>query len=115
MIRPAKQCLPIVQQRPVAGEQPYNKEYSLHVRAPYSIHHGDADKAVSLGCDERFAATLTQNKVEHEMYVYPGVTHRETSMNETVLERVKNWYIKHGVLLSNRHGTGSRSGLPAVD
>jgi dienelactone hydrolase len=80
------------------GEQRYNKEYSLKVRAPYSIHHGDADKSVSMACDERFEATLTQNKVEHEMHVYPGVTHRMTSMNETVLERVKTWYLKHGVL-----------------
>jgi len=83
------------------GEQPYNKEHSLKVRSPYSIHHGDADTSVRITCDERFKTTLTKNKVEHEMHVYPGVIHSKTSTNETVLTRVKAWYIKHGVLGRN--------------
>jgi len=48
-----------------------------------------------------FVATRTQNKVKHKMHVYPGFAHRETSTNETVLTRVKAWYIKHGVLGRN--------------
>jgi dienelactone hydrolase len=83
------------------GEQPYNKEYSLKLKAPYSIHHGDADTSVALACDNRFAATLAQNKVEHELHIYPGVTHQKISMHETVLERIQAWYTKHGVLGKN--------------
>ena len=43
------------------------------------------------------------------MHVYPGVIHREISMNETVLERVKNWYTQHGVLRSNPREAAGRT------
>ncbi len=59
-------------------------------------------------CDERFVATLIQNKVEHEMYVYPGITHRETPMHETVLQREKAWYTKHWILGGEQRGSPVR-------
>ena len=80
------------------GEQPYNKELSLKVKAPYSIHHGDADKNVSLACDQRFDATLTQNKVDHEFQIYPGMIHGKTSLDPEVLQHLRTWYQKHGML-----------------
>lgn len=83
------------------GDQSYNKELSTKVRAPYSIHHGDADTSVSITCDKRFEATLKQGKVEYEFHVYPGFAHRQTSTNELVLKRVRDWYAKHGVLSGN--------------
>jgi dienelactone hydrolase/glutamine amidotransferase-like uncharacterized protein len=96
------------------GEQPYNREYSLHVRSPYSIHHGSADTNVRLACDERFEATLTRNRVEHEMHVYPGLTHSKTAMDGTVLERVKAWYAKQGIFDGERGASpnGSRQENP---
>jgi len=83
------------------GVEPTIKELALKIKAPYSIHHGDADTSVRIGFDERFEATLTQNKVEHEFHVYPGFIHNQTATNETVLARVKAWYLKHGVLSRN--------------
>ncbi|MBX7211588.1 MAG: dienelactone hydrolase family protein [Verrucomicrobiaceae bacterium] len=83
------------------GEQSYNKDLSLKITTPYSIHHGDADTSVRLSADVRFEATLTQNKVEHEMRVYPGMTHLQIPANPVVLERIRAWYMKHGVLAAN--------------
>jgi dienelactone hydrolase len=80
------------------GEQPYNKNLSLKVRAPYSIHHSEDDKNVSIGCDERFEATLTRNQVPHEMHVYHGLLHRETATDPTVMERIHAWYAKQGIV-----------------
>lgn len=80
------------------GEQPYNKELSLKVKAPYSIHHGDADKNVSLACDERFEATLGKNNVVHELQVYPGMIHRTTAADPAVLEHIRAWYAARGLI-----------------
>lgn len=83
------------------GDLSYNHEYALKIKTPYSIHHGDADKAVALACDQRLDAILNQNQVDHEIYVYPGITHPKTSMNPTVMERIRAWYVKQGVLRIN--------------
>ncbi len=79
------------------GEQPYNKELSLRITTPYSLHHGDADKNVALASDQRLEATLTKNGVDHELQVYPGMIHRTTSTDPAVLEHVRAWYANHGL------------------
>ena len=43
-------------------------------------------------------ATLTQNKVKHERHGYHGMTHPQISAVATVLDRIRAWYVKHGVL-----------------
>ena len=83
------------------GEQPYNKDLSLLVRTPYSLHHGDADKSVALACDQRFDATLQRNGVGHELRIYPGMAHRDTAADPVVLSRIRDWYHQHGLIEGN--------------
>jgi dienelactone hydrolase len=67
------------------------------VRAPYQLHHGDADAVVALALDQRLAAALAARGVEHELVVYPGASHADVAQSPVVLERVRAWYAGHGM------------------
>jgi dienelactone hydrolase len=67
------------------------------LRAPYQMHHGDADRVVALSADQRFAAVLAARGQVHELIVYPGADHDDVAMNPVVLDRVRSWYAAHGL------------------
>jgi dienelactone hydrolase len=68
------------------------------IRTPYQLHHGDADVVVSLALDQALDRILTSNGVPHELRVYPGFTHEQMALDPAMLERVRAWYVAHGVL-----------------
>jgi dienelactone hydrolase len=68
------------------------------LRVPYQMHHGDRDFVVPLLADQLLAAALRARGVDHELFVYPGADHDDLRLNETVLERIREWYRGHGVL-----------------
>jgi dienelactone hydrolase len=65
------------------------------IRAPYQMHHGDADVVVALSADQRLAALLSTRGVTHQLVVYPGAGHNEVATSAVVLERVRAWYTTH--------------------
>jgi dienelactone hydrolase len=67
------------------------------VRAPYQIHHGDADVVVPIAMDQRFVTLLQSGGVTHELHIYPGGSHEDVARNATVLSRVRAWYAAHGL------------------
>ncbi len=67
------------------------------IRAPYQMHHGDADVVVALALDQRLARILQDGGVPHELHVYPGGSHSDVSQNEGMFVRVRDWYKKHGL------------------
>jgi dienelactone hydrolase len=67
------------------------------VRAPYQLHHGDADAVVALALDQRLAAALAARGVEHELVVYAGASHADVAQSPAMLERVRAWYAGHGM------------------
>jgi len=66
------------------------------IRAPYQMHHGDADTVVTLGLDQRLAGILLKVGVPYELHVYPGAEHNDLSRNPVVLARIRTWYATHG-------------------
>lgn len=74
------------------------------IRAPYQIHHGDADFIVPLEDDLRLDSLLNLNKVEHEFYVYQGYEHNQVLCDPTMFRRVKEWYTRHGLFDSASTG-----------
>jgi dienelactone hydrolase len=68
------------------------------IRTPYQLHHGDADRVVSIAQDESLDAILTTNGVPHELHRYAGYSHEQMALDPTMLERIRDWYTRHGVL-----------------
>jgi len=68
------------------------------IRTPYQIHHGDADRVVSIAQDESLDAILTTSGVPHEFHRYAGYSHEQIALDATMLGRVREWYARHGVL-----------------
>jgi dienelactone hydrolase len=68
------------------------------IRAPYQLHHGDADTVVPLALDQLLAAELQRNPTVHELRVYAGVTHAQIAADPGVLAAVRAWYTAHGLL-----------------
>jgi len=71
---------------------------AMLIRTSYQIHHGDADRVVGIGLAERLDAILTANGVAHEFHRYAGYTHEQIAMDPMMLDRVRDWYRRHGVL-----------------
>ncbi len=71
---------------------------AAHIRAPYQLHHGDADTVVSVSLDQELDRILTSNNVVHELVTYPGYTHERIALDAGMLERVRAWYTLQGVL-----------------
>jgi len=68
------------------------------IRAPYAMHHGDADTVVPLALDQAFASQLATNPTPHQLVVYPGFTHPQIATNAGMLAAVRAWYVQHGLL-----------------
>jgi dienelactone hydrolase len=71
------------------------------IRTPYQMHHGERDFVVAPAADQRLDALLTASGTPHELFVYPGAEHNDVAFDLAILERVRGWYVKNGVL-SNR-------------
>ena len=67
------------------------------IRTPYQLHHGDADMVVPLAQDQRLDGILQSAAVPHELFVYPGASHDDVAQSQTVLARVRSWYVAHGL------------------
>jgi dienelactone hydrolase len=68
------------------------------IRAPYQMHHGALDIVVPFYADELLANALDAQGVAHELFVYASADHDDLRVNATVLERVRAWYARYGVL-----------------
>jgi dienelactone hydrolase len=79
------------------GPAPSESQVSS-IRTPYQMHHGDRDFVVPLISAQLFAAALAGRAVEYELLVYPGADHDDVSMSAAVLDRVREWYRRYGVL-----------------
>jgi predicted esterase len=68
------------------------------IRTPYQIHHGALDRVVNIALDEALDAILTASGVPHEFHRYPAHGHEEIAADPAMVERVREWYTRHGVL-----------------
>ena len=68
------------------------------IRTPYQIHHGALDRVVNIALDEALDAILTASAVPHEFHRYPAYGHEEVAADPAMLDRVRDWYARHGVL-----------------
>jgi dienelactone hydrolase len=67
------------------------------IRVPYQMHHGESDMVVPLSFDRSFDSILAALGVPHELYIYPGADHAAPSRSPVMLERVRQWYTRHGM------------------
>ena len=83
----------------VGGELAVPTENQVRgVRAPYQVHHGDADVVVPLVLDQLLVALLQNGGVASELHTYGGAQHNDLARSTLVLDRVRAWYAAHGVL-----------------
>lgn len=68
------------------------------IRTPYQMHHGERDFVVALAADQRLDLLLTGSGTPHELLVYPGAEHNDVAFDLAILQLVRGWYVKHGVL-----------------
>jgi predicted esterase len=68
------------------------------VRAPYQMHHGALDVVVPAYADQLLAEAFQAQGLDHELVVYPTEGHDGLRASSTMLERVRAWYARHGVL-----------------
>ena len=65
------------------------------IQVPYQFHHGDRDAVVPLAMAERQHTVMTGTR---ELHVYPGLDHDDIPMHPLMLDRVRAWYVRHGIL-----------------
>lgn len=83
------------------------------IATPYQIHHGDADTTVPLRDDLRLDSILQARSIVHQMYIYPGYSHTDITFDTTMLDRVRSWYMAHGLLTVS--GANERdAGVPSL-
>lgn len=80
----------------VTGDAPLASQV-VTIRAPYQLHHGDADSTVDISFDKRLDSLLTATQTEHVFYVYPGLGHNDVRSLPLMLQRVHDWYHAHGL------------------
>jgi dienelactone hydrolase len=68
-----------------------------NIRAPVQMHHGSADETLPLVYDQRLDQLLSDQGVEHQLYIYPGAGHLQVRQTPLVLQRIHEWYAKHGM------------------
>ena len=81
---------------PSEGAAPVESQ-AAGIRTPYQLHHGTADAVVALSADQRLDEILSARGVVHELVVYPNVGHAEIAQNPIMLDRVRMWYMTHGM------------------
>jgi dienelactone hydrolase len=79
------------------GPNATKADVAAQIVTPYQIHHGDDDDTVRLSQDETLDEILTASSIEHELHVYPGYDHMEITFDETMFQRVHDWYEAHGL------------------
>ena len=68
-----------------------------NIHIPYQMHHGDADPVVPIAMARLMAETLASTGVIYELAVYAGADHDDVSNNSEVLERIRAWFVRHGL------------------
>ena len=68
------------------------------ITVPYQIHHAGADSTVPLPDDQRLDSLLQARGVQQQIYIYPGFSHTDLPFDTTMLNRVRTWYIAHGLI-----------------
>ena len=68
------------------------------ITVPYQIHHAGADSTVPLPDDQRLDSLLQARGVQQQIYIYPGYSHTDLPFDTTMLNRVRTWYIAHGLI-----------------
>jgi dienelactone hydrolase len=81
-----------------SGPHATSNDVAALIRAPYQLHHGDADGVVHLALDQSLDGILTAQGVPHELHVYPAYTHEQIALDGAMLTRVRAWYQAHGAL-----------------
>jgi acetyl esterase/lipase/predicted alpha/beta-hydrolase family hydrolase len=80
------------------GPNATRAQVAAGIRTPYQLHHGDADTVVRIELDQALRAILDANAIPNELHVYPGFTHEQMALDDTMFARVRDWYRTHGVL-----------------
>jgi dienelactone hydrolase len=67
---------------------------------PFQVHHSEADTTVPIAFANRLVSILAGNQVVHDYHVaeYTGYSHAQIALDAGMLERVRLWYLEHGVL-----------------
>ena len=65
------------------------------ITTPYLLHQGDADAVVSIAHARKMDTILTTNGVIHRLDVYPGYSHSQISLDDTMFARTKAWYAQY--------------------
>lgn len=82
-----------------SGHVAPDPEVAKRIRVPMLILHGDADATVPPACSLNLKNILDKQKVVNERYVYPGGAHNiQRTQAKDVLDRIKQWLTKVGVL-----------------
>ena len=68
------------------------------IRTPYQIHHGEDDRVVGIALDAALDAVLAAGAVPHEFHRSPGFGHEQIASDPAMLARVRDWYVRQGVL-----------------
>lgn len=72
---------------------------AAHVRVPFLILQGAADKTVPPGSSELFKQVLDRNHVPNNRHVFEGVGHNvPTERSAEVYRLMRDWFAKNGVL-----------------
>jgi dienelactone hydrolase len=82
------------------GPNATRPETAALIETPYSLHHSDADTVVPLALDRALAAILAESGTEHRLVSapYQGLSHSEMAAHPLMLQRVRNWYLRHALL-----------------
>jgi dienelactone hydrolase len=83
-----------------SGPNATKPDVAARIRTPYALHHSDADLTVPLVMDQALAGILAQSGTEHRLVTapYQGLSHGDMSANPLMLQRVRSWYLRHGLL-----------------
>lgn len=70
------------------------------IRAPFQLHHSEADTTVPIAFADRLVEILASHRVVHDYHVaeYTGYSHAQIAQDAGMLDRVRQWYGEHGVL-----------------
>jgi dienelactone hydrolase len=73
---------------------------AAQIVTPFQIHHSEADTTVPIAFADRLVSILAGNQVTYDYRVaeYPGYSHAQMGLDPVMLERVRQWYVEHGVL-----------------
>jgi dienelactone hydrolase len=73
---------------------------AAQIVTPFQVHHSESDTTVPIAFADRLVSILAGNQVTYDYRVaeYPGYSHAQMGQDPAMLERVRAWYVEHGVL-----------------